>query len=146
MNGPDFLPLAARLAAERTEPEWRTAVSRAYYAAFHVARQLLEDLGFRTPRADRAHAYLWMRLNNCGDARVENAAADLQTIRRHRNQADYDLHIPLKQTVAAGDVRLAGQIIQTLAAAAQQPARTQITDAMRIYERDVLKDVTWTGP
>lgn len=146
MNGPDFLPLAARLAAGHAEPEWRTATGRAYYAVFHVARQLLEDLGFRTPRADRAHAYLWMRLNNCGDAGVENAAADLQTMRRHRNHADYDLHIPLKQTVATGDARLAGQIIQTLAAAAQEPTRTQITDAIRIYERDVLKDVTYQKP
>ena len=97
-------------------------------------------------RADRAHAYLWMRLNNCGDAGVENAAADLQTMRRHRNHADYDLHIPLKQTVATGDARLAGQIIQTLAAAAQEPTRTQITDAIRIYKRDVLKDVTYQKP
>lgn len=146
MNGLDFLPLAARLAAEHTEPEWRTAVGRAYYAVFHVARQLLEDLGFRTPRADRAHAYLWMRQNNCGNARAERAAADLQTMRYHRNHADYDLHVPLKQTVAAGDVRLAGQIIQALAAAAKEPTRTQITDAMRIYERDVLEDVTWQKP
>ena len=45
MAGPDFLPLAGRLVAGTTEPEWRTAVSRAYYAAFHVARRLLEDLG-----------------------------------------------------------------------------------------------------
>jgi uncharacterized protein (UPF0332 family) len=146
MNGPDFLPLAARLAAEPTEPEWRTAAGRAYYAVFHVARQLLEDVGFRTPRADRAHAYLWMRLNNCGNARVEGAAADLQTMRYHRNHADYDFHIPLRQTIAAGDVRMAGQIIQTLAVAAQEPTRTQITDAMRVYERDVLKDVTYQKP
>ena len=34
-------------------------------------------------------------------------------------------------------------IIQVLDAARQEPARTQITDAMIIYERDVLHDVTW---
>ena len=56
MTGADFLPLAHDLAAASSEPEWRTAVSRAYYTAFHVARQLLEDLGFRVPRADRGHA------------------------------------------------------------------------------------------
>ena len=54
MTGEDFLPLAIRLAAGRSEPEWRTAVSRAYYAAFHVARDLMENLGFTVPRGDRA--------------------------------------------------------------------------------------------
>jgi hypothetical protein len=24
-----------------------------------------------------------------------------------------------------------------------EPTRTQITDAMKIYERDVLQDITW---
>ncbi len=41
MNWRDFLSLAARLAADTTEADWRTAASRAYYAAFHAARQLL---------------------------------------------------------------------------------------------------------
>ena len=36
MNWRDFLSLAARLAGGATEADWRTAVSRAYYAAFHV--------------------------------------------------------------------------------------------------------------
>jgi uncharacterized protein (UPF0332 family) len=39
MNWRDFLALAARLAGDATEADWRTAVSRAYYAAFHVARR-----------------------------------------------------------------------------------------------------------
>jgi len=53
MSGRDFLPLAQRLAAGPTEAEWRTAVSRAYYAAFHVARLLMTDLGFAVPRDER---------------------------------------------------------------------------------------------
>ena len=50
MNWRDFVPLAARLAAGAAEADWRTAVSRAYYAAIHVARRLLSDLGFTVPR------------------------------------------------------------------------------------------------
>lgn len=49
MNWRDFLLVASRLAAETTEADWRTAVSRAYYAAFHVARRLLADLKFTVP-------------------------------------------------------------------------------------------------
>ncbi len=96
MTGPDFLPLARKLAAGSTEADWRTAVSRAYYAAFHVARRLLEDLGFRVPCADSAHAYLWLRLNNCGDLAVQAAASELQLLRNRRNHADYDYSGPRK--------------------------------------------------
>ena len=144
MTGTDFLPVAARLANGPTEADWRTAVGRAYYAVFHVARQLLEDLGFCVPRADRAHAYMWLRLSNSGDVQVERAAADVQLMRKHRNHADYDLRKPLKQTVAAGDVQMAHGIVQALTLAG--PARAQITAAMRVYERDVLGDMTWQGP
>jgi hypothetical protein len=62
MTGRDFLTVAEQLAAGGTEAEWRSAISRAYYAAFHVGRELLEDLRFRVPHADRAHAYLSRRL------------------------------------------------------------------------------------
>lgn len=143
MTGSDFLSLAHRLAAEASEPEWRTAVSRAYYASFHVARQLLEELGFRVPWADRAHAYLTMRLNNCGEASVQQAGSDLHSLRSLRNQADYDLHRPLRQAVAIAQAHIAEQIIQALTLAKQEPIRTSISQAMQIYERNVLHDVTW---
>src|SRR5438445_3393042 len=91
MNGRDFLTLASKLLAETTEAAWRSAVSRAYYAAFHEARQLLRDLGFVVPRADQAHAYLWLRLSNCGDPQVRLAGSDLNRLRRERNRADYDI-------------------------------------------------------
>jgi uncharacterized protein (UPF0332 family) len=56
--GKDFLILAELWITGTSEAEWRSAVSRAYYAAFHVARQLLRTLGFLVPRGDQAHAYL----------------------------------------------------------------------------------------
>jgi uncharacterized protein (UPF0332 family) len=142
MTGHDFLSLASRLAVATTEADWRSAVSRAYYAAFHVARQLVSDLGFTVPHADRAHAYLWMRLGNSGEARVQQAAVDLHDLRRRRNQADYDLQPPLSQVRATPQVSVARRIIQTLDAL-DAATRTRITDAMKLYERDVLGDVTW---
>lgn len=74
MNGRDFLKSARRLAGGSEEADWRSAASRAYYAAFHAARELLTSLRFRTPRADRAHNYLYVRLNNCGEPSVRRAA------------------------------------------------------------------------
>src|SRR5438876_12306521 len=100
MNVRDFLTLAQSLLAESTEAAWRSAVSRGYYAAFHVARQLLKDLGFVVPKAERAHAYLWRRLSNCGEARVQNAGRELNDLRGDRNQADYEMDRTLHQSIA----------------------------------------------
>jgi uncharacterized protein (UPF0332 family) len=143
MNWRDFLLLAARLAAGVNEADWRTAVSRAYYAAFHVARRLFTDLNFTVPRADRAHQYLVFRLGNSGESAVEQAGRDLDTLRRLRNRADYDEAPALTQSQAAAAVRMAEGIVQRLDAARQEPARTRMRDVMIVYERDVLRDVTW---
>ncbi len=146
MNPRDFLTLANALAAGTTEAAWRTAISRAYYAAFHTARQLLRDLGFRVPRGDQAHAYLWMRLSNCGDPQLVVAGQKLQDLRGKRNEADYDIDLPLPQANASPRLIAAGHVIQTLASGRVEPTRTQIINAMRAYERTVLRVVTWQVP
>src|SRR5205823_1929229 len=87
----DLLQLAHRLAAGTTETEWRSPISRAYYEAFHVARQLMFDLHFNIPRTDDAHKYMYLRLNNCGHAQIVAASSDLNSLRAERNEADYDL-------------------------------------------------------
>jgi uncharacterized protein (UPF0332 family) len=143
MTGRDFLVLAQALCAQASEAAWRTAVSRAYYAAFHVARELFEGLGFIVPHADRAHAYLWRRLTHCGDPRVQRAGSDLNTLRGERNRADYDFRLSFQQGVTQALVRMAEQVIQALDAAVADPTRSQITAEMARYERDVLQEVTW---
>lgn len=143
MNFRDFLTLANSLASGATEAEWRSAVSRAYYAAFHVACRLLSDLGFTVPRAERAHAYVWLRLTNSSHANVRNAGLDLNHLRQQRNRADYDSYRSMSRATAAKEVQSAADVIRVLDAAALDPTRTQITDAMKTYERDVLKEVTW---
>ena len=67
----------------------------------------------------------------------------MNALRGHRNRADYDLERPYARYTAALQVQAARQIIQTLDAAVQDPTRTQITDAMKVYERDILQEVTW---
>src|SRR5579885_1520054 len=109
-----YLPLAATLANGAREAEWRSACSRGYYAAFHVARRLLLGFGFRVPRADRAHGYLWLRLSNAGVAAVQRAGRLLNDLRQERNRADYDDHITITQAEAAQNVRFAEEIIQAL--------------------------------
>lgn len=142
MTGRDFLSLANQLAAGASAAEWRTAVSRTYYAAFHVARDFFTALRFVVPHEDKAHAYLYHRLNNCGAPVVQNEARQLRDMRRWRNLADYDLHVSVAQADANRLIAVSEQFIQTLEnlTAAEQ---IQIRDAMIIYERDVLQNVTW---
>src|SRR5205809_4179227 len=104
MDERDFLALAKFLVVQTGQAAWRSGISRAYYAAFHVARRLLEDIGFVVPRAERAHSYLWLRLTNCGDATVQRAASNLNSLRGQRNRADYDLQQPSRQTTAQAQV------------------------------------------
>lgn len=48
MTGDDFIQFAGKIAVlpSSDAAALRTAVSRAYYGAFHLAKELLRDLGF----------------------------------------------------------------------------------------------------
>jgi uncharacterized protein (UPF0332 family) len=142
----DYLALAERLAREQTEADWRTAISRAYYAAFHAGRLLLRDLGFRVPRASAAHAYVWMRLSNCGDPSIVKAGGELNNMQGDRNRADYDFQRDYVQSDAQVVVQTARVVVQAISTGLVEPTRSQITAAIRDYERNVLGSVTWQGP
>jgi uncharacterized protein (UPF0332 family) len=146
MTGHDFLSLAQLLAAGWTEAAWRSAGSRAYYAAFHIARDLLRGLGFAVPATDVAHKYLAFRLQNCGQADLQQAGRDLDKLRDFRNRADYDLYPVFVQQRAYMSADLARQIILAAALAAADPTRTQVRDAIIAYERTAYGQTTWSPP
>jgi uncharacterized protein (UPF0332 family) len=126
------------------EAAWRTAVSRTYYAAFHVARDFFVALRFVVSRSDKAHAYLWLRLQNCKDAPLVKAGSDLNNLRNLRNKADYDFLYVVTQASAAQLLLTAEEIILALEAALADPVRLAAVQAEVIrYERDVLQNVTY---
>jgi uncharacterized protein (UPF0332 family) len=144
MDETGFLDVADDLSTGQREADWRSAISRAYYAAFHKARRLLWQNDFVVPRGDQAHAYLWLRLSNSGHPDVENAGADLGRLRTVRNRADYDFDFSLDQAAAFDHVRMALDIVQLLHQLANEPAiLTRVVEAIKIYERDVLRQVSW---
>jgi len=143
MNGRNFIIVADSLLQESSEEAWRSAVSRAYYALFHVARDLVMSLGINVPNADRAHGFLWLRLSNAGNQQVQVAGRALKDLRGDRNYADYQVSKALDRATAINQVAKAKLLFQIFDAAGLEPIRSTITDAIRIYERDVLKDVTW---
>jgi uncharacterized protein (UPF0332 family) len=140
----EFLDLADELLGGTREGDWRSAVSRAYYAAFHVARLLLDGCGFAVPHGEQAHRFLWLRLSNAGHPEVSQAGVDLEYLRRARNRADYDLHVPFPHPLAVAQVATALSIIQLLEELPALPAvLSKVIDAIRAYERDVLGEVSW---
>jgi uncharacterized protein (UPF0332 family) len=144
MSPRDPLDVAAALITGIHEAEWRSAVSRAYYAVFHAARDLLRQCGFAVPNGDQAHGYLWLRLANAGHPDVKQAGVDVQELRKGRNRADYDLDLTIAHKTALGYVELADTIFAVMEIAAGEPGVcATITEAMKVYERDVLKQVTW---
>lgn len=145
MNFRAFLDVAEALASGASEAEWRSAVSRAYYAAFHVASDLVQSLGFSVPKADRAHGYLHLRLSNSGNDDVIDAGRVSAELRSRRNRADYDKRSRFGAADAQDALEMAHSIIEALDEALAEPLRSEITSAIKAYERDVLKEVTWQG-
>jgi uncharacterized protein (UPF0332 family) len=95
---------------------YRSAVSRAYYAAFHKTRDFLTEAGLLFPRTiDPAalHRYLPLIYDGTGDAEVDMLGPVLGALRDERNRADYDLDDPGAETKAFADSRVgdAGDLI-----------------------------------
>ncbi|HUY36179.1 MAG TPA: hypothetical protein VMV69_25800 [Pirellulales bacterium] len=91
-----FLNLAIHLSNDPGADEswFRTAVGRAYYAAFHVGLEFAERLGVRLPRQEHVHKKLMMLLGNCRLTSLSDAGKLLDDLKRDRNHADYSLRDP----------------------------------------------------
>jgi uncharacterized protein (UPF0332 family) len=147
MNPRDFLLVAEDLLEASREADWRTAISRAYYAAYLVAVALFRDASFEVPPDTKGHNHVYVRLNNCGRAEVIEAAVLLRELRDWRNLADYVMHRRLDLRDAIEQVDAAREIIRLLDELKATPViLAQVVQTMRDYERDVLGDVTFRGP
>jgi uncharacterized protein (UPF0332 family) len=92
MRPHDFWRLADRLIANEKNPEgFRSAVSRAYYAAFLTDVDFLAAMNISLLGGPGAHTELLNILGNTGDAALLSARDYLDTLRKQRNKADYDL-------------------------------------------------------
>jgi uncharacterized protein (UPF0332 family) len=115
MDPEDFIKQAHRLLQDDTPANSRTAVSRAYYAAFHVAQGLLRELNFNLPN-HAAHGEVTKYLSNSGDEAVAGAGSNLADLQSRRVDADYRLQkkdIEDRKT-AQLQVQIAKEIIKTL--------------------------------
>ena len=136
MKPVEFLRLAEHLAAGNTEAEWRSAVSRAYYGAFHEAQLLLERCGVQLRSGMESHLKVAYCLQNSTDKAVARAGTKLAALRRVRNDADYQLITArFDALLAIAQVVDCKEIAQTFRAA--DPAIVRV--GMREYARDILR-------
>src|SRR4051812_17673884 len=94
-NWTEYLTLAQTLAQQAPgsptpEALLRSAISRAYYAAFIQARNRLRDVERRpVPRRD-VHEYVIRQFTNSRDYKRQKVGKNLVRLREHRTRADYD--------------------------------------------------------
>ncbi len=115
-----YLNLAKELADQPTtaanqEAKLRTAISRAYYVAFILARNYLRDSeGYAIPKTGDAHRYVWEQYKLNPDSRQQLIANNLKRLKGYRNQADYVDTFPGLSGIALIALTLADEIISTL--------------------------------
>ena len=91
----DFLTLTWKLACNpqiqaSEKALLRTAIGRAYYAVFNIAREFVQDVdGVIVPDND-AHGFLIRYFLNSAGSIQRKIARELEFMRDARNRADYD--------------------------------------------------------
>jgi uncharacterized protein (UPF0332 family) len=137
MQPRDFHQTAAELAAHGRRPaDFRSAISRAYYATYHTALELLKAMGFSPDEGWRAHTDVRDYLNNSGDPQLIELAGTLANLHGRRKDADYKLSLEYvnKQAVATAAVQQADKAIYNLVARCNSAQRSTIIAAIKKWK------------
>ena len=132
-----FQDTADRLAHGVTEGDWRSAVSRSYYAVFHYFRTFLLSHGLDLGKGGQAHFNLYVGLWNCGFPNVAAVANRIDVLRTHRVTADYNLGTFLGQSDAKGDALESRAVVVDFQALLARTSSAQIADGARRYLQSI---------
>ena len=92
MDPQHFLDLARLLSARDDASACRTAISRAYYAAYHVAAGMLRnEMGVRIPSGAEGHGAVHNCLALCEDPDITPVGHRIANLYGDRVRADYHL-------------------------------------------------------
>lgn len=145
MDPLEFISLALRLARSGREADRRTAVGRAYYGAFHIARHFLLDCGINFSPKETFGAEIHRKVQYCfmesGNLDASQVGSRLFTLRNQRNAADYDLDSTSFKDAASTFrmVRFAPEIVDVLQRCRLDPDFQETLAKIRAYARDVLR-------
>jgi len=138
MNPKEFQHLALRLAEHGAFPsEFRTAISRAYYAVYHIGINLLKELGFTIANNDQAHKQVYYHFNNSGDSELIEVATKIDDLRTQRNHADYHLERDdvEKKHNAKTHAHSADRLIKTMEKQCNGENRSQIIKSIEDWRK-----------
>jgi hypothetical protein len=137
MDWRQFRDTADRLANASAEGDWRSAVSRAYYAVFHFFREWFRGQGVDLGKAGQSHANLYLGLLNCGVAAVGPLGSRVDDLREERVAADYDFQKPVRQPGAPAAVQQADRIIGDFQTALAAVSGSAVAAGARNYLQKV---------
>lgn len=118
-NWSEYLQLARQLAGKAAisadrEARLRSAISRAYYAAFIEARNYLRDgKGYSIP-GKNTHRYIIQTFKNDANLDYQKIGQNLERLRVRRNQADYDDTFSNLPNITTRSLKLAAKTIAKL--------------------------------
>lgn len=137
MTGDEFIGLAGKLAvgAASGEAAYRSATSRAYYGAYHLAISLLADLSYSLPANANGHVFAQRVLTGSDHPAARQAGFLLGDLHTDRIKADYKLQNSAAGTQRFAKLRVEAAIaIQTgLSSYAIEPARSELAAAIAAY-------------
>lgn len=97
------------------ETKLRSSVSRAYYAAFCIARNYLRDIkGQPVSPGVEAHTYVRDEFRRSPHRLFRKIGNNLDRLRRYRNKVDYDDSVTGLPSMVVMALMLAQQVISTL--------------------------------
>jgi len=135
-----FQYLAESLSEHGAFPaEFRSAISRAYYAAFHFGLDSLKKMGFPIAQNQDSHQAVYRHLNNSRDGELVKAASMMNDLRTRRNHADYELDRTdvEKQKNAKMLVRQSARLIEIIEKRCNSESRPQIIEAIQDWKSRV---------
>lgn len=138
MDAREFLTIAGELARRPDAAAQRTAISRAYYAAFNTGAQFLRSCGFRIGKGAAAHGEVYRCLSFSGHTELARAGSDLNDLHSLRNRADYQLDRTdvERPKVALAAVELSWNLIQNMTSAFGGPERVLIEATIAKWRKD----------
>jgi len=114
------LNLASTLSTNADAASHRTAISRAYYAAFHAATLHAKQNGY----AERSHGRLWKMYSSDADINARRISALGNHMKKARDDADYAAVVPRINDIMTQQLADANTFVALLArvpAASPQP-------------------------
>jgi uncharacterized protein (UPF0332 family) len=136
MNGRDLIILAGHLVQNKAlgnnEARYRSAISRAYYGAFHLVVAFLAEHNCTIAESGQGHESAYRQLFDTKVEPAKEAARHLNDLRRERIRADYRLGVKGLdgQQNAMDKVEMAETVRSLLDKCRIEPTRTAVAAAL----------------